>query len=206
MTDDKKCSHCRAYKPATAANFHASKRTRDQLCSTCKECAISASRKWYADHREFCKERERKRYRDNSVRSRALNKVWRIANKSRIAAYIANQRKDYNKFASEWRKKNPEKRNAFASNYKARKRGAPGSYTGEEIKQMFIDQLGLCASCEIQLIKYHVDHVIPLIMGGVNDKSNLQLLCPSCNSSKGGKHPSVWKGRTITEARDVCKS
>lgn len=25
--------------------------------------------------------------------------------------------------------------------------------------------------------------------GGANDKSNIQLLCPHCNLSKGAKHP-----------------
>ena len=29
------------------------------------------------------------------------------------------------------------------------------------------------------------DHIIPLALGGINDVTNIQLLCESCNKSKG---------------------
>ncbi|WP_228721653.1 HNH endonuclease [Thermoleptolyngbya sichuanensis] len=32
--------------------------------------------------------------------------------------------------------------------------------------------------------KLTIDHIIPLAQGGVNDLSNLQVLCRRCNSSK----------------------
>ena len=34
---------------------------------------------------------------------------------------------------------------------------------------------------------YHVDHIRALADGGANDRTNLQLLCPTCNIKKGAR-------------------
>lgn len=39
----------------------------------------------------------------------------------------------------------------------------------------------------------HLDHNLPLALGGTNDVENLQLLCQHCNSTKQAKHPTVWR-------------
>lgn len=42
-----------------------------------------------------------------------------------------------------------------------------------------------CAVCEeVVSENYEVDHVVPLFLGGSNDRENLQLLCPECHRSK----------------------
>ena len=50
-------------------------------------------------------------------------------------------------------------------------------------------QKGRCAVCRGTLARFHVDHVLPLALGGTNEKNNLQLLCAPCNQSKFDKHP-----------------
>ena len=51
-------------------------------------------------------------------------------------------------------------------------------------------QRGKCACCRVSIADgYHVDHIQPLALGGSNDKTNLQLLCPTCNTKKSAKHP-----------------
>lgn len=35
----------------------------------------------------------------------------------------------------------------------------------------------------------HVDHVMPLALGGDNTRSNIQILCAPCNLSKNAAHP-----------------
>ncbi|MDO9637570.1 MAG: HNH endonuclease signature motif containing protein [Pseudotabrizicola sp.] len=54
---------------------------------------------------------------------------------------------------------------------------------------------GCCVVCGTDLTKLinqrtqlHFDHIIPLVSGGMNDITNLQLLCSSCNLSKGGRN------------------
>lgn len=52
----------------------------------------------------------------------------------------------------------------------------------------------MCADCSCDLSgvvsvsnEDHFDHIIPLAQGGINDVTNLQLLCKSCNLKEGSK-------------------
>lgn len=40
--------------------------------------------------------------------------------------------------------------------------------------------------------EWHVEHVMPISLGGPADDTNEVLACAGCNLSKGGKHPLVW--------------
>lgn len=60
-------------------------------------------------------------------------------------------------------------------------------------KAVYFRDRGRCCNCNKDLSntlsiqnKQHYDHIVPLKLGGINDVSNLQLLCDSCNQSKGG--------------------
>lgn len=41
----------------------------------------------------------------------------------------------------------------------------------------------------------HADHILPLSRGGLHCRVNCQLLCRSCNFSKGGQDPIEWANR-----------
>jgi hypothetical protein len=56
---------------------------------------------------------------------------------------------------------------------------------------VFFREQGVCARCGTDLSGLlsalpvrHFDHIVPLANGGLNDVTNLQLLCESCNSRK----------------------
>lgn len=54
--------------------------------------------------------------------------------------------------------------------------------------ELEIEQEGRCALCGKVLDRSaqpHVDHKVPLALGGRNDPANLQLLCQRCNLGKG---------------------
>jgi 5-methylcytosine-specific restriction endonuclease McrA len=67
-----------------------------------------------------------------------------------------------------------------------------GRYTARDVVELYQAQGGKCAACgvDLRITRYHVDHVKPLSKGGLNVKSNLQLLCPKDNLRKGSKMPS----------------
>lgn len=59
---------------------------------------------------------------------------------------------------------------------------------------VFFRDRGLCVQCLTNLsglltaqTEENYDHIVPLNEGGVNDVTNLQLLCGSCNRAKGGR-------------------
>ena len=62
-----------------------------------------------------------------------------------------------------------------------------GTHTAEEWR-------ALCAACHHRCLcckrkrTLTKDHIVPVLLGGSNDISNIQPLCRSCNSSKGARH------------------
>lgn len=69
------------------------------------------------------------------------------------------------------------------------RRSAHGSFTAQDIEDIRKAQGNRCYICHKKLKKYHIDHFIPLVLGGTNDPGNLRLACPHCNLSKNKKHP-----------------
>ncbi|WP_165546359.1 HNH endonuclease [Kribbella soli] len=61
-------------------------------------------------------------------------------------------------------------------------------------RAVFFRDRGYCCSCnrdlngdQSPLNRSQFDHIVPLALGGLNDVSNLQLLCKDCNNQKGGR-------------------
>lgn len=127
------------------------------------------------------------------------SKRWRDRNpmyfKMRNRAYYqANYERE--KARRELRAKtHPEERRTINRNSRARRRKAKGRHTKFDVERLFNKQNGLCVGidcCAILVFGYHVDHKTPLSRGGSNWSRNLQLLCPSCNDSKGTKTMREW--------------
>ena len=95
--------------------------------------------------------------------------------------------------AVEWQKRNPEKRRANVRNRTALRKAADGRHTSEQIIGMLHQQHWRCIACDEPIVRdRHIDHIMPLILGGSNDISNLQGLCPTCNMRKHDTHPLDW--------------
>lgn len=56
--------------------------------------------------------------------------------------------------------------------------------------KLFKLQKGMCPCCKQPLgDDYHMDHKMPLALGGSNTDNNMQLLRKKCNQQKNAKHP-----------------
>lgn len=145
---------------------------------------IAAVRAWgraaYWRHIEDRRERGRAWHAKNRTASRALSRAYHAADTDR-----GRRRR------KAWCKANPEKVVAILARRRARLLGATGSYTATDVIAIFADQHYRCAYCRVNLKgrRRHVDHIVALMRGGSNERRNLQILCPTCNTRKHAKDP-----------------
>lgn len=192
--------------------------TAERLVSnlTCIECSNEKQRQkpWHrssedalATHRKRgaawkVNNKDRADFRDKEYRSRpevkAARAAWYQANRERIRAEQTKRNIERSaenvERARAWAEANPERaRELFRiarSRRRARIKGAEGSHTAEDLKEIFNAQKGRCAYCRASLkAGKHVDHIKPLARGGSNDRANIQYLCPPCNLAKNAKDP-----------------
>lgn len=83
-----------------------------------------------------------------------------------------------------YKKINKDKVNVWNQN---RRKKTIGKLSVNIVEKLKIKQSNQCAICLNDLIKYHIDHVIPISKGGLNIDSNVQLTCIPCNLKKGNK-------------------
>lgn len=130
-------------------------------------------RKWYAENPEKMKERSRNFYWKDPLVGRAVAKKWRLAH--------------------------PEAARVLDSNSRARRKGAEGKHTKEDIARLYTEQNGVCVYCTTVLgSKFHKDHIMPLAKGGSNWPNNIQLLCAPCNMQKHDMHPELFAKKKAT--------
>ena len=124
---------------------------------------------------DAAKERVHKWQKINRVRYNELQQRW----------YKANTKKS-EESSRRWREKNPEKVRMIKMRANNSRRGAPGSFTGNELKTKFKILGNKCVHCGTE-DNLTVDHIRPLKLGGTNNIDNIQSLCKSCNSRKGAR-------------------
>lgn len=139
---------------------------------------------------------ENNKERDAEVRLARRIRNSKDNNKKSSERYFANKERRTAQILA-WRAKNPESTKATKNNYRSKVK-AGGRHTAMDIKRLLDCQGNKCAHewCKKDLNgKYHVDHIVPISLGGSNMPDNLQILCPTCNLRKSNKHPDFFYNR-----------
>lgn len=73
-------------------------------------------------------------------------------------------------------------------------------------KKIAGSQLWKCLLCSTLLPHtYQVDHIIPFAVGGIDNETNLQALCPNCHSQKSqSEHIRIHKFKKIQSVDKLC--
>lgn len=127
--------------------------------------------------------RLKKQDRRGRIRNKAEDKIrakkWRENNKDKTKAQKVARKK-----------KHPEQNRITLQNRRARKKAAGGRLSKAISEKLFKLQKGKCACCKLPLgDDFHLDHIMPLALGGANTDENIQLLRSVCNLKKNAQHP-----------------
>ena len=140
--------------------FHKKAASKDGLQAQCKQCKFE----WQSSNADKAKANV-KRYRTNNrERYQALVSARRAANRGAYRAYEQNRR--------------------------AKMKAYSGKLSIGLAEKLYVLQRGKCPCCGQPLGEnYHMDHKMPLGLGGTNCDENMQLLRQKCNNEKHVKHP-----------------
>lgn len=160
----------------------------------CKACVCARTKAWRLKNYERSLASVESWQKANPEKVKKYKEKWSVENRDKKLAKDAAYRETYPEkmqaFRDKWREANPDAGRRHASNRRARKRENGGSLSVGLSEKLLKLQKGKCACCkEVLNGKFHLDHHIPLALGGANEDGNIQLLCPPCNMAKGAKHP-----------------
>lgn len=214
-TSDRNSSgKCRACQKARSAKWEIDNKEKTRLRNAAyyienKDRMDAASALWAKENPERSKAIQALWYAENKEQHKANAAAWRRINadkiKVRLAAWGKVNRGRINASNSAWaernvdkvraknkahRQNNPDLYRIYKQNRRARKLASGGVLSAGLAEKLFRLQKGKCACCGLSLGEnYHLDHIMPLALGGPNTDKNMQLLRAKCNHKKGSKHP-----------------
>ncbi len=173
----KTCSRCKEWK--TLNKFYSKP---DGVHSQCKQCFCQTQQayyeshkpnrllwqaKWRKEHREHYLETLRSWRERHPDKRRVDNQQWRSENRERVAGYHARRRMYL----------------------------ASGEVEVFSRQEIFIRDNGRCHICGklVDPRKWHLDHLLPLSLGGEHIKRNVAVAHPWCNDHRGNTGPAQMR-------------
>lgn len=155
----------------------------------CIKCTLARNAAWAKQNQDTKNRISRGWNERNRHQKREINAVYRAAKNEEIRQKRKAQRQT-----------DPSIERIKAATRKALKLGNGGSLSKNIVQLLLDKQNGLCACCQQPLNgKFHLDHIMPLSLGGRNDDANVQLLLPKCNLQKFVSPPEKFMARRLAE-------
>lgn len=191
--DCKPCARARSLA-AYAANPIKTKEVNKRSVQKRIEKVKADRRAYYIANAEKIRIAGAARYLKNIDARKAKAAEYRALNVEKIKAanrdYCAKNSDKKTAKAKAWGAANPELKKIHSHNTRAKRKGAKGSLSKGLLEKLFKLQRGLCACCKQPLgSDFHMDHIMPIALGGKNNDGNMQLLRQRCNNQKSAKHP-----------------
>lgn len=183
----KTCSKCGEIKPVS--EFYSDNRSTSGYRSHCKLCMSKAT----LIRNEVNPEKHREcvaRWQSNNIeRCKENNAAWQKNNPDKCAGYAVNWRSNNRELsrsnASMYQKLYPERCNANNAKRRASKLSATVSWADSSaMEQLYVEARRLF---EETGVKYHVDHIVPLVhplVCGLHWEGNLQVITETENCIK----------------------
>ena len=139
---------------------------------------------WKAANADKLRESNRKSRERNKAKYKPKQREYWIKNKEKLTDRWKKYYRDRHEYHLERSRIKGHARRAQIN-------GSGGTHTPADLKSILIAQGHKCANCgaDLRKVEKHVDHIMPLYLGGSNDKKNIQYLCATCNYRKGHKDP-----------------
>lgn len=204
----KTCTKCGISKPIT--DFGRNAQAKSGLRPDCR-CCVNADRAAWREENPDLQNARAKAFREANRKKLAERQAaYRLDNPEKIAASMAvwleknrdslNARRRADRIANleVYRQKDADRytKNPISFRIKNQTRRARKQANGGEIsiglpEKLMKLQRGMCAcGCKQPLGNdYHMDHIMPIALGGANTDDNIQLLRAKCNLRKSAKHP-----------------
>jgi len=145
---------------------------------SCKPCHLKSQAAWYKKNKEKATAASEKWTAENKEKVLEIKRAWQERNREATRAKNAK-----------WASENLDKYRVYCHNRRHKEKTSGVLSVG--IKDLLLKkQNGRCACCGLALNgDYHLDHIVPLALGGENNDRNIQLLHSKCNLQKSSKNP-----------------
>lgn len=146
---------------------------------------------YYYRNREAILAANKVKYYANREAEIKKSTAWKKRHPHVVRAWLDSNRDKISAYNKSFSARHPKHHLKYRHNRRARKLANGGKITAGIWMKRMSEQNGLCVYCnkDISGGGYHLDHIIPLKLGGMNSDSNIQLTCARCNLSKHDKHP-----------------